>query len=290
MKIISFKIPKIKRDAFHLQIDKLNHFYDKLHQHPEVQLTYIKKGSGTLIAGNHIGRFEPGDVFIIGSSMPHVFRNDTINSERQHKEQSIGFSLYIDIKAWKDGFWSGEETMPVGQFFQQCYSAYKAEGKTRYLLSAGLQRMESLQGFECMLCMLEMLYHVYKNKQSLEIISGEGDWHTIKGNDGMRMGDVIQFTLNESHRPINLSEAAAIANMTEEAFCRYFKSHTRKTYITFLNEVRINNACKMLLNGSQSKSEVAYQSGFNNLSYFNRTFKKIIGKTPREYLAKFGRQ
>lgn len=283
MHIISFKIPKTQRDIYHFQVDRLPQFYNKLHQHPEVQFTYIREGTGTLIAGDHIGKFVPGDVFIIGSSLPHVFRNDVAYEANREKVQSVGFSLYVDMSVWEDSFLSGKETMAVGYFFQQCYSAYRAEGEAKVILSEGLQEMESLQGFDRILKMLELLYKGYKNKQKLQLLSGEGSWRTIRENDGMRMGDIIRFTLEECYRSITLTEVAAVANMTVEAFCRYFKMHTRKTYIAFLNEVRINNACKMLMNGELSKSEIAYRSGFNNLSHFNRTFKKITGKTPGEY-------
>ena len=101
-----------------------------------------------------------------------------------------------------------------------------------------------------------------------------------------RMNDVLHFTFRQSHRKIKINEVAEVANLSSEAFCRYFKLRTRKTYTNFLNEVRISNACKMLIEGTQNIQSICYDSGFQNLSHFNRTFKKVTGKTPKAYLNK----
>ena len=103
-------------------------------------------------------------------------------------------------------------------------------------------------------------------------------------DEGKRMNEILNFTFKEGNRKIYLREVAEIANLSTEAFCRYFKLHTLKTYTTFLNEVRVSNACKLLLNPGVSIQEVCYQSGFQNISNFNRIFKRITGKAPSNYL------
>lgn len=283
MKVVKFKIPKTQEDIYHFQKDRLGHFYDKLHQHPEVQITCIEKSNGTLIAGDYIGNFNRGDVFIIGSSLAHVFRNYPEYYLHSRKDQAVGLSLYVDTQMWRDSFWATRESLLVGKFIESIYSAFKVEGKLREIIQVELRRLITINGFKRILCVLNILYQVYKNKKDLHLISGEGSWQSLKDNDGMRMNDIIRFTLEENYRTISLDEVAKIANMTTEAFCRYFKIHTRKTYISFLNEIRIQNACKLLSDGNLNKSEIAYRTGFNNLSYFNRTFKNITGKTPGEY-------
>ncbi len=283
MTIISFKIPKTRKDTYHFQVDRLNHFYDKLHKHPEVQVTFIEKSSGTLIAGDYIGKFSPGDVFIIGSSLPHVFRNELSYYTRGKHQKTAGFSLYIDMEVWKENFWADKESKPLALFFKKCHAAYKVSGGLKDDLAKALKQMEQLRGFERMLFMLNTLFLVYKSRRDLEVLSDKGNWGEITENEGRRMARVIQFTLDECDRSISLKEVAEVANLTVEAFCRYFKAHTRKTYVTFLNEIRINNACQLLTTEELTKSEIAWQCGFNNLSYFNRTFKKITGKSPGEY-------
>lgn len=284
MKVISFKIPKTKEELFHFQKDRLPHFYDKFHKHPEIQITYIEYSTGTLIAGDYIGKFVPGDIYIIGSTLPHVFRNDFPYYQKKSKEKAIGYSLFIDMEAWQNSFRSGVETAAVGKFFRKINSAYQVRGNLRKIIASGLKQMESATDFESMLLMLDLLYQSFKSKHNFKLIAGHGNWNSIKEHDGIRISEVIRFILEESDRTITLKEVSAVANMSAEAFCRYFKLHTRKTFISFLNEVRINNACKLLVDSEAIKSDIAYQSGFNSLSHFNHTFKRIKGKTPGDYI------
>ncbi|MBK8292239.1 MAG: AraC family transcriptional regulator [Flammeovirgaceae bacterium] len=98
------------------------------------------------------------------------------------------------------------------------------------------------------------------------------------------MNDILQFSLTQSFRKVKIKEVADVANLSTEAFCRYFKLRTGKTYTNFLNEVRVSNACKMLIEKEKSIQEICFETGFANLSHFNRTFKKITRKTPTRYV------
>ena len=104
----------------------------------------------------------------------------------------------------------------------------------------------------------------------------------IKTYDGNRLNKVIEFTFKEFSRTITLKEVATLANLTAEAFCKYFKTRTRKTYISFLNEIRVNHACR-LLTEDKSISTICYDCGFTNLSNFNRIFRKLKQHTPGEW-------
>jgi len=104
--------------------------------------------------------------------------------------------------------------------------------------------------------------------------------------EGKRMNQIFQFTMQEYHRVILLDEVADLANMTPNAFCRYFKQRTRKTYVSFLNEIRISKACELIKTTELTIAQIGYQSGFNNLSHFNRNFKKIRKCSPSEYAKK----
>jgi len=86
------------------------------------------------------------------------------------------------------------------------------------------------------------------------------------------------------YRDITLEEVAKKANMTKNAFCRYFKKRTNKTFFEFLTEIRIENSCLLLSKEPDiSIAEASYKSGFKNLSHFNRKFKKIKKNTPTEF-------
>jgi len=126
-----------------------------------------------------------------------------------------------------------------------------------------------------------LLLTLCKNRTSL----GSLNWLNHYKISDKRVNDAIEYIMLHFKENITLDEVAERSGMNKSAFCRYFKKSTGKSFITLLNEIRISYACKLLLETSPVKtiSEVSYPSGFNSLSYFNRTFKKIIGKSPGTY-------
>ncbi len=282
MKIIPFKIPKTDKESFLLQEDLLPIFYDKFHQHSEIQLTVILAGEGTLIAGDYIGNFYPSEVYLIGSNLPHVFK-----SELQEGVQAHSFSVFFDEKSFGN-FLELPECQKVMRFIQQSKNGMKILGKSQELIAEKLPQLLQKEDFERMLVLLELLNMLAKSK-GLQSLSSYETLKSYDLNKGKRMNDIISFTIEASNREITLEEVAQIANMTPQAFCRYFKTHTRKTYTNFLNELRISNACKILINKDLAVHDVSVQVGFNNISHFNRTFKKVTGFSPSEYLCKRGK-
>ena len=126
------------------------------------------------------------------------------------------------------------------------------------------------------------------NLKKWKYLSTESFEYAISDSEGLRMNDVYQYTMEHFTENITLEQIAAIVYLTPQSFCRYFKKHTSKTYINFLNEVRINEACKRFMEMDfDSISTIAYQSGFNNVVTFNRVFKSITGKAPREYIKEY---
>jgi AraC-like DNA-binding protein len=110
------------------------------------------------------------------------------------------------------------------------------------------------------------------------------DTKKYSDTEGKRMRNVFDFTIENAHQKISLEDIASIANMTKNAFCKYFKKRTNKTYISFLTEVRIENACKLLKSDKDvSINEIAYKVGFNNISNFNRKYKEVKKMTPLKY-------
>lgn len=283
MKIIPFSIPKTSREAFRIQVEVLPFFYDNLHQHPETQIMFIEKGEGTLIAGDHVGRFSAGSLFLIGSSQPHVFRCDDRYYNIKSKLGVRSISLYFDEQYAGESFWRLDELRTVNQFLQQAGVGYRIQGKTQVQLIQFIQEIVLLKGINKLIHFLQLL-NVLSESTELVPLSITQAHTNLSITEGKRMNDILQFTFSQSHRKIKIEEVAAVANLSAEAFCRYFKVRTRKTYTNFLNEVRVSNTCKMLIEKRKSIQEICFDTGFTNLSHFNRTFKKVTGKTPTSYL------
>lgn len=285
MKVVPFNVPHISKEAFRSQIDELQHFYDELHAHPEIQIMLILKSEGTLIAGDYVGRFTAGDLFVIGSNLPHVFRNDKAyySSVRRLKAHSI--SLYFNQHYLGEHFWQLDEMGPVRNFVEKAGRGLKIYGRTKDNIEKEVVRVSKLKGIEKIISFFEILKLLTASKE-LKPLSVSHHQQGYSESEGKRMNNILQFTFQESHRKIYIDEVADIANLSPEAFCRYFKIRTGKTYTSFLNEVRISNACKLLINKDLSVQDVCFQVGFINLSNFNRAFKRITSKTPSNYISR----
>jgi len=283
MKVIPFSIPKTSKEAFRLQVDKQPYFYDKLHQHPEIQIMHIVKGEGTLIAGDHVGRFSHGDLFLIGSGQPHVFRNDKTYYDSKKKSGVHAISLFFDEKYAGESFWQLDELQAVHQFLVNSELGYRIESNTKVLILDIINQLPQSHGINKVISFFQLLKILTESKELTPLCVAPAN-SSYNVAEGKRMNDILHFTFSQSHRKIKIEEVAEIANLSSEAFCRYFKMRTRKTYTNFINEVRISNACKMLIEKEKTIQEICYEVGFSNLSHFNRTFKKVTRKTPKAYL------
>jgi AraC-like DNA-binding protein len=276
MKVLPFKIPKPEQDALIYQEDGGVSFYDKLHQHEEIQLSLIVEGEGTLIVGDAINYYKKGDVLIVGSNIPHVFKSD-MEAYRNSKM----LTLFFTESSFGNHFFELEELKELKSFFIRTKHGFKITSKNKKALKLFLDLKDAskLERFIILLNLLKLISSA--NYKSLSSFIYDKKYSDIEGK---RMRDVMEFTMDNYQNDISLNTVASIASMTKNAFCKYFKKRTNKTYFTFLNELRIEYACK-LLNGNQdlSVTEIARLSGFNNISNFNRTFKSLKNKPPLQY-------
>ncbi len=279
MKVVPFQIPKNTQEAFRVQVDDMPHLYNHLHQHHEIQLTVIKESNGTLIAGDYVGPFHAGDVFVIGGNQSHVFRND--EKFFRKGSRAVAVTIFFDETTLGESFWLLEEMKPLQQFFKNSSGGFRITGKKKRLLAEKLYSIVNANGIDRLIIFLEILKTLGSRKDMLPLAKPIIQ-RNIKTYDGNRLNKVIEFTFKEFQRTITLKEVSALANLTPEAFCKYFKTRTRKTYINFLNEIRINHACR-LLTEDKSIAGICYDCGFTNLSNFNRIFKKIKNVSPGEW-------
>ena len=283
MKALPFKIPKAEQSSIHLQTDKEMYFYDTLHQHPEVQLTYIEASSGTLIHGNYLGQFKEGDVYLIGSNVPHVFRNDDVYYEQKQEGAAIAKSLFFNWKSFGSAFIQLPETEAITKFLEIASRGIKVTGETKVQVKEALLSSFESDGIT-RLTLLFSILDMLRCSKEITFLTAQSSVKRVNEMEGKRLNDIFQFTMANYQRSIRLDEVANLANMTTSAFCRYFKQHTRKTFLDFLNEYRISQACRLLMEEDKSVAQVCYESGFSNLSNFNRKFKSIMKKTPRQFV------
>ncbi len=285
MKALSFRIPKTEQTSFRVQIDEEAYFYDRLHYHPEWQLTLIRQGRGTLFVGDGINRFQEGDVFAIGSNVPHLLKSDAVYYEPD-SPGVFAISLFFEENSFGQGFFDIPEMQQIRAFLDATSHGIRVFGETKMKLQALITDLVAQTGFQRFQNLLTTL-HLFSEYEEAEFLSNSSFTEAQRETDGERLNNVLQFSLNNYQKHIMLEEAAAVANMSVSAFCRYFKLHTRKSYLQFLNELRISAACKLLSEQEVNISQICYDVGYNNLSNFNRQFKKVTGFTPSSYLKHF---
>jgi len=279
MKIIPFKIPKSGKEFVRFQEDSQPLFYNKLHRHPEMQLSCILEGEGKLMVGDYIGAFTPGDIFLIGPHLPHVFRSNENFLERPSVPWSRAILLFIDFKALGDGL---DELKEVELFFGNLNGCYKVIPKNKVRFLEEVRLLEGSSKLEKFMAALKVIQLLMDDAELVRLNLAD-QMLDLSEREGKRMEKVMRFLVEEFNRPITLGEIASVANMSKEAFCRFFKVRTRKTFVNYLNELRIDNACQMLLQSDRPVVDIAFASGFQNLSNFNRNFIKQKAMTPTAY-------
>lgn len=276
MKVLPFKIPKPEHDALVYQEDKGVLFYDKLHQHEEIQVSYIIKGEGKLIVGDTVNYYKPNDILVIGSYLPHILKSDVIATV-----ESEMLTLFFTKKSFGTNFFDMEETKALQPFFTRATHGFKAisdkEDMARLFLK--LRSAEKLDRFLILLKLLKLGSSCeYQSLSSFIYDKYYSD------SEGHRMRNIFEFTMGNFNANITLEDVSDKANMTKNAFCKYFKKRTNKTYFQFLTELRVEHATKLLLSENQfTIAEIAYESGFKNISNFNRQFKMIKKDTPSDF-------
>lgn len=281
-KVISFQIPKSQKEFVRYQEDSGNHFYDKLHQHPQWQLTMIEVGKGQFLSGDYVGRFQSGDVFLVGENVPHVFRSDPEYFEVQPDITSFGKTIFFDFQALGKALDEIEDLQDLKKFHDRTGTCFRVLGESREKVIRIFEVFGQSSGLNRLQMAFQLLALVQNESAELQTLNQNPINLSLSERDGNRMDQVIQFLLQERNRPISLQEGADKANMSKEAFCRFFKLRTRKTFTQYLQQLRINEAQKLLLETDLSISTIAFRVGFENLSYFNRAFKAILGVTPRD--------
>lgn len=278
MKALPFKIPHGSKTTIKVDHDVMPHFYDTYHTHEELQIMLVIKGHGSAYIGDKILDFEEGDIYFLGQNLPHVFKDKL--SDEDSEIESISIFFLKDFMG--AGFLELPESRLLGALFEESKRGIQIEGQLQESITESIWKIYHSDGLHRLLMLVDTL-ELIAQTEDVSFISSPGYHKPKRLVDGQKINDVFDFMLANYSREVKLEEIAEIAHMSATAFCRYFKHHTRKTYSRFLNEIRVGQACKMLVDDKLSISNICYDSGFNNISNFNRQFKKILGLTPSEY-------
>ena len=279
MKPLVERLPLSENTSFVARTYRTPKFEVPWHQHIEYELILFTEGEGTAFVGNYIGEFKTDDVFFLGSNLPHTF-------QKAHKELiTAAVVVQFTDNFWGPAFMQLPESKTVANVFTIAAQGLKIQGAARQQLKPMISELEYLQGFNRIIRLCECL-NIMAAHHEFETVSTQ-EVATFQAKNKDRIDRIFQFTIDNFQEPIALCDVAATAGMSIPAFCSYFKKCTKKTYIDFLNEIRIGHACKLLIDTQKTVLEISYESGFNTLANFNKQFLKVKQLTPSGFRKRF---
>lgn len=251
-----------------------SHFW---HYHPEIELIYVNGGAGKRQVGSHISYYTNGDLTLIGSNLPHCGFTDELTGNKNE----IVIQMKPDFLG--EHFFEIPEMRNIKDLLQQAKSGITFGGKTKRKIGKKIGKMEDKTPFERLLSIIEILNELELATEDATVLNAEGFRMEMHVQDNERINSIFNYVKDHFKETIRLEEIAEKVSMTVPSFCRYFKKITHKTFTKFVNDYRLVHACKLLAEKPISISAIAFESGFNNFSHFNKTFKEFTGKNASEY-------
>jgi len=245
-------------------------FEFKWHYHPEYELTYIVKGNGYRIVGNTYENYTDGDLVLLGPNLPHTWTGKAIENEN-FEAIVIQFS-----KEFIGAFLGFEEAEQIKTLFENSIRGISFEANSKWVES--IKSLTELDGMDKIMRLISVLHELSQTKYKL---IAPNTFHTIVSKKSeLRINEVCLFIQKNFNTAINLKQVASQIYLTESNFCKFFKKATGKTFSDYLNEIRINEASRLLLQTDKTISQISFECGFETLSYFNRVFLKKKNQTP----------
>ncbi|WP_411030691.1 AraC family transcriptional regulator [Spongiimicrobium sp. 3-5] len=274
-------IPLLQQDHsfnfFKVNEDRLE---PKWHYHPELELTLINRGTGTRFVGDSIAQYYDMDLVLLGENLPHhwVSHNDGGNNP----QEAAVFQFN------KQTLYRLPECRQFSDLFQKANFGLQYLAPKKELLDLMLS-FDEYQGIEQVSVLLKILHVLMfdENYQKLSTI----DYNTkqINNRHETKISRTTKYVLENLDKSLSVEKMAQYTNLTPESFCRWFKKSFGNTFVTFLNTARVEKACQYLLQTDWNISEIAFLTGFESVGHFNRTFKKIKGRSPREFIQGFNK-
>lgn len=262
--------------SFSSYVENANCKSDLWHYHPEIELVFVNGGSGKRQIGSHISYYSDGDLVLIGSNLPHC---GFTNEQTGNKNETV-------IQMRPD--FLGNDFLKIPELKNIQYLLNKAKGgiafgpETKKAIARTIEAMGNQSPLDRLLSMISILNTLETNNE-YTILNADGFSLELQVQDNDRINIVFNYVKDHFQEPIQLDVVSSLVNMTTPSFCRYFKKITNKTFTTFVNEYRLVHASKLLAENTMSITEICFESGFNNFSHFNKSFKGFTGKSASHY-------
>ena len=252
------------------------------HYHPAYELTWIESGEGKRYVGNNMSDFKSGDLVLLGSNLPHCWKLSNTNKNKKASSSVIQF----ENKKLLESFFEINEFSGITRLLKKSSGGIYFSKSIAIKASALIQRLfEEKNDFKKLVFLIELLQILSLTKDS-RLLNDEAQTSVNTEFTHPKLHEVFAYIVENYRKNISLNKAAAKANMTPNAFCKYFKNITRKTFIETVTDYRINFATHQLAQTGASISSICFDSGFNDVSHFYKTFRAKMQVSPLQYRKK----
>lgn len=288
MKVLPTEISPGINNFFSLTEKEDDFFKAPFHYHPELELVYIVESFGKRIIGDNTGTFNEGDMVFIGSNLPHAWISDEIFRSKNTPHDPKAIVLYFNKNIFSQGFYEIKEAIKLNELFKAAEKGICVNGKTKAVIEIKLKALLHKEDFEKIIGLFEIL-HILSQSDDMSFVVSDGYASQLKHAKTDRLAEVYKYVEQNFKDNISLSIISGISNLAPQSFCRLFKKRTGKSFVAYLNELRVKQACKYLAETDWTIAEIAYNSGFKTVSNFNKLFKSVTGSSPTIYKAGYNK-
>ncbi len=272
-----------KDSSFSIAHNDYPYFLKVWHHHLELELVLILKSTGTLFIGDGIVNFKENDVILIGENLPHMWLNDEVYFKEDLELNSEAIAIHFDKYFLGKDFLNMPEMIKINHLINGANQGIKFCNLKKDLLT-DIVALKTFDPFARVTCFIEILHKLSKVK--FEKLVSSGFIKSFNKTENKILDRAYEFIFNNFNQPITSRDVAEVLEMNSSAFSRFFKRLHRKTFTSYLNELRIGFACKLLIEKKQNITTICYDCGYNNISNFNRQFRKLKGMSPSQYVNK----
>lgn len=269
------EITPLTEHDFFIVLDHQNAKFDfPIHYHPEYELNLVLKSKGKRIIGDSIKDYESADLVLIGPNTPHAWSGST--------DDARVITIQFQTNILSEQTLNRKASLPIKDLLEKSKMGILFSAETTQNITDRIVKLSDVTGFDSFLDFLSILYDlsISRNQMTLSSPSYVDQFDTSKSR---RIKMVNQFLIENLHTPIRINDVAEMVNMSPSAFSHFFKKRTQRAFSDYLLDIRIGHAARILIETEKNISEICFESGFNNISNFNRSFKKLKGCTPREF-------
>lgn len=271
--------PLSESDCFTVFSRTKTSFDYPLHYHEEFELNFIKNAKGVKrVIGDHMEEIDDLELVLVGPNLQHTWRTHNCTSTNIHE---VTIQFHKDL--FGESLLSRNQLNMIRSLMEKAQRGVLFSQETARQLSARLLNLGKKKGFDSILELMSILNELSLSKDMVVLSNATFNNQEVIKYNSRRIEKVMDYINKNYQKSVSLQEVAQLTNMAEAAFSRFFKNRSGLTFVETLTDIRLGHATRMLINSTQSISEIAYQCGFNNISNFNRIFKKKKGCSPKEF-------